>query len=127
MNVRAIVFIGLGVVLLSGLFLWFRPSPEPVSSQSPQAALTHAVEFQVRGGERIAGPPVVRVPRGTTVRLTVSADRDDELHLHGYDRTLALEAGEPATLTVSARQAGRFELELHADHTLVTVLEVRPH
>lgn len=69
---------------------------------------------------------VLRVLAGEAVELTVVSARDDELHLHGYDLTLDLRAGEPGTLRFVAEHAGRFEIELHRGHAQIGVLEVLP-
>ncbi|MEU8804591.1 hypothetical protein [Spirillospora sp. NPDC048819] len=55
----------------------------------------------------------VKVPRGATVQITVTSDRADEFHLHGYDREMALAPGRPATLRFTADTPGVFEAELH--------------
>ncbi|WP_051713467.1 hypothetical protein [Spirillospora albida] len=65
----------------------------------------------------------VKVRTGTTVEITVTSDTADEFHLHGYDRTLRLTPGRPATLRLDAAIPGVFEAELH--HTGTPVLELQ--
>lgn len=122
MNKRVFAFLALAAVVLSLLFVWFRPAPQPAEpAPAPQA-----FAFSVRDGARVAGPAVIKLRQGAAVRLVVNTDSDDELHVHGYDKTLDIDAGEPAMLAFTADQAGRFEVELHASHIALTVLEVAP-
>jgi hypothetical protein len=66
----------------------------------------------------------VKVRRGGTVRITVTGDAADEFHLHGYDETLALRPGRPATLRLVAGIPGVFEAELHHSGARVFELQV---
>lgn len=125
------VFLLLGLSVLVGLFLWLRPAPVP--APLPEAAPTRVetpsprvFSLQVQQGQRVAGPAVIRVMQGEAVVLELSADTDDELHLHGYDLSLAITAGQPARLAFTADRSGRFEYELHRAHREIGVLEVLP-
>src|SRR5688572_9066593 len=123
------LFLALGLLLLGALFLLFRPEPpisEAYRTAPPAPAVPTPVEFVIAGGQRVSGPAVVSVIQGDVVRLLVKSDRDDELHLHGYELSLALQAGQSARLDFEATRSGRFELELHHSHLDLTVLEVRP-
>ncbi len=82
-------------------------------------------EFEITGGS--ADPPLERVtvPQGATVRIVVTADEPDELHLHGYDLDAALEPGEQAVLEFVADQPGLFELETHHGGLPLLQLAVR--
>ena len=139
MNIRAVLFLGAGVLLLVGLFAWFRPPAEgpapsapPAASPAPAPAAPvlplqpRAFELVVRGGKLAAGPDVLKVAQGDEVELRVTADRADELHLHGYDLTLKLQPGVPAELRFTATRTGRFEYELHHAHGDLGALEVHP-
>lgn len=53
------------------------------------------------------------VALGADVRIEITSDVADELHLHGYDLELELEPGEPGVLEFTADIEGRFELETH--------------
>jgi hypothetical protein len=50
---------------------------------------------------------------GNTVRITVTSDEHDELHVHGYDLEAELMPGEPGTIEFVANQTGLFEVEGH--------------
>lgn len=132
-----------GLGLLVGLFLWMKPPPAttseaPAAGESPVAAAIvpaaavtavpapQQVELQIQGQRLIAGPAVISVAQGTALTLRITTDEADELHLHGYDLTLALPANQTAELRFTADRSGRFEYELHESHRTLGALEVQP-
>lgn len=66
----------------------------------------------------------VAVPLGNTIRLLVTADAPDQVHVHGYELTLDLAAGLPAELTFVADVPGIFQVELHEGGQLLCELRV---
>jgi plastocyanin len=81
-------------------------------------------EFIIRAGERVSGPATIELRVGDTVKFTIISDADDELHIHGYDKTIPLKSGEFATVEFKADIPGKFEIELHETGALVTTLQV---
>jgi FtsP/CotA-like multicopper oxidase with cupredoxin domain len=140
MNLRPLIFLAAGAAMLAGLFVLLRPAPAPPPATAvvpaPPAAAPAAVaptpvplpwiEIVVTQGRRVSGPEVIRLTQGDTLRLRVSSDQHDELHLHGYDRALPLHPGQPAELELLLDRSGRFEFELHHAHTDLGALEVLP-
>lgn len=98
-------------------------SPQTATADSASAA---AVSFAVEGGELVSGPEQLEVAVGETVTIEVTSDTADELHVHGYNKTVALTPGEPATLEFEAGIAGVWEIELHDSGNLLTELRVTP-
>jgi FtsP/CotA-like multicopper oxidase with cupredoxin domain len=88
----------------------------PASQRSPQSASSLDL-------------PVFRVVRGQTVTLIISSQTPGSVHVHGYEKSIALTPGGNATLTFVADSPGRFPVHLHdpdgAMHGLA-VLEVQP-
>jgi len=66
----------------------------------------------------------IPVPLGTPVRLVVTSDTADEVHLHGYDIEEELAPGKPTTLTLVANVPGVFEVELHELNIVIVHLQV---
>jgi hypothetical protein len=66
----------------------------------------------------------VKVPLGSDVRLEVTADRADEVHLHGYDRKVDIEPGKLAELEFTADVPGVFEVELEEASLKLVELQV---
>jgi len=124
-NKSSLLFIGFGAAILILLFFVFKPQP-PAQLVAESAAAPQAFAFTIRGDKKVAGPEVIEVPLNTDVRLVVNADKADELHLHGYDLALDLHPGVPAKLAFTADRSGRFEIELHGSHSVLTVLQVQP-
>lgn len=61
---------------------------------------------------------------GETVKIVVTSDEADELHVHGYDLMLELTPGQPAELTFEAAIPGVFEVELEQSGLKVAELQV---
>jgi heme/copper-type cytochrome/quinol oxidase subunit 2 len=76
------------------------------------AAGTQSVQVTVTGTKVETAERRVKVPLDGKVRLEVTADRTDEVHLHGYDRKVDIEPGKPAVLEFTADVPGVFEVEL---------------
>ncbi|MFE9930399.1 hypothetical protein [Streptomyces sp. NPDC005533] len=95
----------------------------PKPSDPQQAART--VTVTVRDGKVSPAPARTELRRGERVALRVTSDRADTLHVHGYDKELALPAGQEATLILTADRTGLFEVETHGSHLVLTQLLVR--
>jgi len=105
------------------------PTTSPTTSPAPTSATPSAqgqvVEISVAGGS-VTGPKGrVRVDRGSTVTLRVTSDVADEVHLHGYDKSVDVEKGGTATLTFTAGVAGVFEVELEGERLQLVQLQVQ--
>ncbi len=61
---------------------------------------------------------------GDTVEVRVTSDVAEEVHLHGYDLLLQLEAGAEVTLVFEANLPGVWEAELHPSHRELFQLQV---
>jgi len=64
-------------------------------------------------GERL-DPESIDVCKGQEVTIEIASELAGDLHLHGYDDEVTVEAGGTATLTFTATIAGQFKIELHA-------------
>ncbi len=72
-------------------------------------------DLAVHDGKLGDSPPTLKVTQGDDVMLSLTSDRDLELHLHGYSLTFKLAAGKPAVWRVAGPTSGRFPLAVH-DH-----------
>lgn len=96
----------------------------PAPGETPgQNVKTIAVT--VEDGTVTPKPGRVDVPLGTTVRLEVTSDVADEVHVHGYERELGLRPGETTSLQFVADVPGVFEVETHESSSLLLSLQVR--
>ena len=90
-----------------------------------QQAVT--IELTIAAGARVGGQAVARVTQGDTVTFKVTSDMAGELHLHGYDISIQVAAGETLSPPFEAHATGRFPLEIHeGGHGTLLYLEVYP-
>jgi FtsP/CotA-like multicopper oxidase with cupredoxin domain len=78
------------------------PPPEP-----------EVTRIRMRAGSVVGGAQDIEVERGETVRIVVTSDAPDEIHLHGYDITQNAAPGQPARFRFQAEAEGAFEMESH--------------
>jgi heme/copper-type cytochrome/quinol oxidase subunit 2 len=88
------------------------------------AAGAQTVRVTVTGTKVETAERRVKVPLDGKVRLEVTADRADEVHLHGYDRKVDTEPGKPAVLEFTADVPGVFEVELEEAGLKLVELQV---
>jgi heme/copper-type cytochrome/quinol oxidase subunit 2 len=74
----------------------------------------------------VGGLRTVRVRENQRIRLVVTSDVSDHVHLHGYDLMVDVAPGRPGRLTLRATVPGRFEVELEDRRLQILELEVRP-
>lgn len=127
-NASAVILIG-STLLLSACGSDDESSTPPSSASSTSPAPSAAVASKpfvltVSNGHRTAGPDTIEVKLGDTVTVEVTSDQADEVHVHGYDRTLELPPGVAATLAFTADIPGSFEVELHSNDAVLTQLRV---
>ncbi|MFZ4301446.1 hypothetical protein ACPCAE_22865 [Streptomyces cinereoruber] len=99
------------------------PSPRPTESRRTEPGRT--VTLTITGRTVQPPPSRIELKKGERLTLHVTSDRDDTLHVHGYDRELPLSAGTPAALTLTADRTGLFEVETHGSGLVLTQLVVR--
>jgi len=71
-------------------------------------------------------PRTLRFTEGQTIRFRVRANRDDEVHVHGYDRLKDVAAGQTVTFAFPASITGIFEVELEQAGVQLGSLRVDP-
>jgi FtsP/CotA-like multicopper oxidase with cupredoxin domain len=81
---------------------------------------------RIRGGQPVGGVKDITVTKGDTVRLAVSSDTADEVHVHGYDLKKDVEAGSTVRFRFPADVEGVFEIELEGTHVQIAKLTVEP-
>lgn len=118
-----------------------QPTTSPAGTTSTQTTTGNAratepeqppvARVVIKAGKPVGGVRSIQVKTGDQVRLEVSADSPQQLHLHGYDIERTAMPGKPASFRFKARAEGQFELESHsAEHAglepLMARLAVRP-
>ena len=100
---------------------------ESDSSSATPSETEQVVEIRVSvaDGKVKPSPRRIEVAKDSQVRLLVTSDVDDAVHLHGYEIEAELEAGRPTTVEFAADQTGLFEVETHESELELLQLEVR--
>jgi FtsP/CotA-like multicopper oxidase with cupredoxin domain len=133
----------LGAVVVVAVFLLVRPSdegppPTPSMTEAPHQARTEAAQtepkleetpvtkIEVVGGEPKGGIAEIDVKKGEDVRIEVTADAPEEVHVHGYDISDEVGPDETARFDFPAELDGIYEIELEGSATQIAELKVSP-
>jgi hypothetical protein len=101
------------------------------SSNSSSTAITSKAAARVfritlHDGKPAGGQQRLVVKKGDAVRLTVTSDSPDEVHVHGPDIEKEVGPGKPGRYAFSAKVEGVFDVESHKHDTKVAKLVVEP-
>ena len=80
---------------------------------SRQGSEPKATRITIEGGKLQGEPKSISVTTGDPVRIVVSSDAANKLHLHGFDIEKTAMPGKPARFSFDANIEGEFELESH--------------
>lgn len=83
-------------------------------ARAPSAPKPPPEEIRIRDGKVLDGLARIEVRQGDPVRIVVTSDAADEVHLHGYDIGREVAPGKPARFSFRADTEGVFEIESHA-------------
>ena len=82
--------------------------------------------IRVKNGEPVGGVKEIEAEKGDHVRIEVTSDVAEELHLHGYDISREVAAGGTGRLNFKADIEGVFELEVENSGVQIAELTVNP-
>jgi FtsP/CotA-like multicopper oxidase with cupredoxin domain len=88
-------------------------APAETEEQPPPPPEPEVTRIRIRDGSVVGGAQDIEVTRGDVVRIVVTSDAPDEIHLHGYDITRTPAPGRPARFRFRAEAEGAFEIESH--------------
>ena len=107
-------------------------STEPAATTTSTAVTTNTapttaqvIQVAYVAGQVVGGAQTVRARLGDTVRIELTSDAAEEMHLHTYDLVTPVVAGQLAVIEFSATIPGRHEVELEKKGRTLLVLEVR--
>ena len=124
MKINPIVYIGVAIILLGVLFAIFKykgqtqttsiPNSQLVESTNSSAPQSNVKTFEIviKGKKLVSGPETIKVTENDNVVIKITSDENEELHLHGYDKSVDLQKDVAAELSFGANLAGRFVYEL---------------
>ena len=99
-------------------------SAASVSSAVPSDSAQKTISLTVSGGKVTGDTGRVDVPLGARVRITVTSDVADEIHVHLYDLTQQVGAGSSASVEFVADKPGVVAVELHESKLPLTRLAI---
>ncbi len=135
MNKKSILFGLAGLAIIIGVVIYLKNEPQsttqtptPENNQTEQEpVVSNKVEIVVNYSSTAKfEPATTQVKEGQEVTLKITSDIADEVHLHGYDLSKDLEAGEQGEINFVADKTGRFEFELEEHEIALGALEVYP-
>lgn len=74
----------------------------------------------------VAEPRELEYKKGDTISFRVRHTADDEIHVHGFDKSKDVKANETVTMSFKANIEGIFEVELEHSGTPLGTLKVEP-
>lgn len=83
------------------------------------------LQITVKGSTVTPPPGTTDVKAGCQVELTITADRNSEVHVHVVDLEKPITAGQPLQISFTPTQQGVYEVELHDPDLLLAKLAVR--
>ena len=99
-------------------------SAAPVASSVPSDNAQQTVSLTVSGGKVTGQTGRVKVALGTRLRITVTSDVADELHVHVYDLKQEISANASGSIEFVADKPGVIEVELERAKLTLTHLEI---
>ena len=119
--------LALVVVVAVGAFIIVKPGSSDDTTQQKSSDTTAkgdtatapqqpAVQkVQIKAGKPVGGVASLKFKKGDSAKFVVSADKPQQLHLHGYDIEKEATPSKPATFEFTAKNEGEFELESHTN------------
>jgi hypothetical protein len=100
---------------------------EPEKEKPEKPAEPDVPQLEIQNGEPVGGVLELEVTAGDELRIDITTDAADELHLHSYDVYLDIVPGETNELVVeNADIEGVIELESHSTGALLAEISVVP-
>ncbi|MFT3970198.1 MAG: cupredoxin domain-containing protein [Micropruina sp.] len=98
-------------------------SSNPTLASSSSAPTTITIELA--DGKVSPNGSRIDLTKGETFVLDITSDRDDEVHVHGFDKEIEVKAGKRVRVEMVADRTGRYEVESHHPELLIAVLQIR--
>jgi hypothetical protein len=126
------VRLGLGAVAIAAvvvLFIALSGGDDDSSSSTattPGQSAPRVPMIQIKDGEPVGGIQDLSFNEGDDIRFRVDSDAAWEIHFHGYDIPMDVEAGGSVTFDVPATITGVFEVEIEQTATQIAEITVNP-
>lgn len=140
-----LVLLAMAVAIAIVAFIVLRPDDEPsprADRSADSAATAEPAASETPEADGTQNPPKPRRPKvplltgakvrelevkqGETVRFAARSPEDDEIHVHGYDRSKEAPAGQTVRMSFKATITGIFEIEFEHAGKPIAELKVEP-
>jgi len=92
------------------------PGPTNEQPEEPPEPLKPQIQtIEIKAGGPVGGVQEIAAKSGEQIRFKVRSDQEGEIHIHGYELTEPIEAGQSITLDFPADLEGAYEVELHSE------------
>lgn len=99
-------------------------TPAATPSTTLPTALGQVITVSYANGKVVGPGGRVKVKQNSTVQISVTSDVADQVHLHGYDKSVDVAAGGTVVLNFKATLTGVFEVELEGKKQPLLKLQV---
>jgi hypothetical protein len=96
------------------------------TATTPGQSAPRVPMIQIKDGEPVGGIQDLSFNEGDDIRFRVDSDAAWEIHFHGYDIPMDVEAGGSVTFDVPATITGVFEVEIEQTATQIAEITVNP-
>lgn len=125
-----LILTGVAVLAIAGFFVFINSNEKQGKTETKQnvepKVESPLVIYAVYTKEKTINPDVTKLVQGQRVVIRVTSEIADEVHFHGYDLHVDLEANKPGEIAFTANQTGRFEFELEGLKKTLGFIEVYP-
>lgn len=95
------------------------------ASPQPTAPQVRTIAIKVIGRQVIPAPRRVDLRSGERLRLELTSDHDDQVHVHGFEIERDLPANTPVSVDLVGGAPGLYEVETHRPALRVLQIAVR--
>jgi hypothetical protein len=119
-----LLWIGAAVVVLVIAVIVIGPGGG--SDDDGAASTGGPITVDVKDFKPVGGIKTLTVKKGQRAQYTVTSDKAEEIHTHGYDIAKDVGPGKPAKFDFVANIDGVFDVELEHHGTQIMSLKVEP-
>lgn len=120
-----LVAVAVAVIAAVAAYLAYSGDPDVAETAAPSGPVDRQITVSIVNKKITPPTDRIDVARGAMIRITVTSDVADEMHVHGYDRKAELVPGVPASVQFRADTTGLFEVETHGTGLVLFQLLIR--
>lgn len=100
-------------------------TPTAVATSTLPPGVDQLLSFTFRNGAVVGPKGRVKVRLGSTLRIVVTSDVADEVHVHAYDKLVDVAAGGTVQVTFKATIPGVIKVELEKSAVTLVSLQIQ--